>query len=78
MSDGANNVKPRSERREVKANYFSLFTLYFLLFTLLFSTGCSQKQQAVDLYVDAVMLRPCCFLPAAARNNRRLIYMLTP
>jgi hypothetical protein len=57
MSDGANNVKPRGERREVKANYFSLFTLYFLLFALLFSTGCSQKQQAVDLYVDAVMLR---------------------
>jgi len=57
MSDGANNVKPKGQRQEVKANYFSLFTFWFLLFALLLSAGCNQKQQAVDLYVDAIMLR---------------------
>ena len=39
-----------------KANYSLLFAFYFLPFALLLSTGCSGEQQAVQLYVDAVML----------------------
>jgi tetratricopeptide (TPR) repeat protein len=31
--------------------------LYIAIFALLFSCGCASRQQAVELYVDAVMLK---------------------
>ena len=57
MSKGMDSVKAKGKRQKARASYFLLFTFYFLLFTLLFSAGCAQEQQAVKLYVDAVMLR---------------------
>lgn len=42
---------------KAKANYFLLSAFCLLIFGLSFSAGCASEQQAVDLYVDAVMLR---------------------
>ncbi|MHC4573823.1 MAG: tetratricopeptide repeat protein [Planctomycetota bacterium] len=42
---------------KAKVNGLALPALCLVFSYLLFSAGCNQKQQAVDLYVDAVMLR---------------------
>lgn len=56
MSNSIITTMAAGKRQKAKVNYFLFFSGYFLFF-LLFSAGCAPKQQAVDLYVDAVMLR---------------------
>ena len=58
MSDNTDSVKTKSESWKSKAAYFFLFPFSFLLFPLMFSTGCSfPERRAVELYVDAVELK---------------------
>jgi tetratricopeptide (TPR) repeat protein len=40
-----------------RTDYFVYLICWFLVSPFLFSAGCARKQQAIDLYVDAVMLR---------------------
>ena len=56
MPNSINSVRAKSKRQKTKASYFLLFTSWLLFLNLLFSAGCAHEQQAVELYVDAVML----------------------
>ncbi|MEE9370881.1 MAG: tetratricopeptide repeat protein, partial [Sedimentisphaerales bacterium] len=56
MSSSTDEVNGEGKKQKAKANYFLLCTFYLLHFFLLLLAGCSQEQQAVELYVDAVML----------------------
>lgn len=57
MSDYTNPAKVKGRGQKAITSYCLVFAYYFLLFTLLLSAGCEQRQRVDDLYLDAVMLK---------------------
>jgi tetratricopeptide (TPR) repeat protein len=57
MNRCTNVLRVNSSEQVVRTGRLGYMSCWLLVFVFLFSAGCGRKQQAVDLYVDAVLLR---------------------